>query len=61
MQVLNRIGMVGWLEKLKVEVEVNPRKKPYVTTEVAKEDERERVHQGRMVTTMLNSESIKSW
>ena len=59
MEVLHLIGMVGWLEKLKVEVEVNPRKKPYVTTELAKEDERERVHQGRMVTTVLNSESTK--
>ena len=28
---MRRTGMVGWLEKLKVQVEVNPRTKPHVT------------------------------
>ena len=27
----HRVGKTGWPEKLKVQVEVNPRKKPYVT------------------------------
>ena len=28
---MHRTGMTGWPENLKVQVEVNPRKKPYVT------------------------------
>ena len=28
---MHRTGMLGWPEKLKVQVELNPRKKPYVT------------------------------
>ena len=28
---MHRTGMLGWPEKLKVQVEMNPRKKPYVT------------------------------
>ena len=28
---MHRVGKTGWPEKLKVQAEVNPRKKPYVT------------------------------
>ena len=43
---LHRVEKTGWSEQLKVQVEVNPRKKQYVTengkaTEMVKEDERD--------------------
>ena len=58
---MHRARMVGWPEKLKVQVVVNPRKKPYVTEMVKllrwfKKMKRECIDRSGIGTALLNSE-----
>ena len=59
-------GMLEWLEKLKVQVDMNSRKKPYVT-EVGmllrwlKKGECDGIRQGRMGAALLDGKNRKYW